>query len=289
MTFQIHEDTQLGEVKLKVSNIEKSSQFYKEIIGFRILEKKRDSVTLTADGNKSLLVLKEVPNAVVLPPRSATGLYHFAILLPERKDLGNVYEHLLQHNIRLGSSDHYVSEAIYLSDPDGNGIELYHDRPRDHWLKDEHGNYIMTVDPLNENSLLEAGGGEQWERLPENTKIGHIHLHVNDLHQSRKFYKDVLGFDTTVENDKRMGMLFHGAGGYHHHIGLNIWAGADAPNPPERAVGIARYTIVLPNEDAFENVRKNINTYHYQYEIQERSLFITDPAQVNIQLTVKEK
>lgn len=177
----IHEDTNIGYVKLSIRSLERSLQFYCGVIGFQVLKQTDTAAELTADGEHVLLVLEENPSAVVLPERTVTGLYHFAILLPDRKELGIAINRLIENGIAIGQGDHGVSEAFYLSDPDQNGIEIYADRPRSTWQRDAKGNYIMGTAPVDVEGLLAEAGDERKSLLPEGTVIGHIHLHVNDL------------------------------------------------------------------------------------------------------------
>lgn len=170
MTQQIHPGTELGYVKLKVSRLERSVSFYRDVIGFQVLKQDGKTAEFTVDGKNPLLIIEEIPNAVVLPERSAAGLYHFAILLPNRKQLGMAVKHLIRAGIELGQGDHLVSEAFYLSDPDQNGIEIYRDRPREGWKRDEQGNYVMGTEPVDVQGLLEEADGHEWQGLPRKQK-----------------------------------------------------------------------------------------------------------------------
>jgi catechol 2,3-dioxygenase len=286
MTFQLHPNTELGPVKLKVSNLERSITFYKEVIGFEVLTNENNIAALTADGKEPLLVLEEVANAVIYRPGTTLGLYHVAILLPERKDLGLFLKHILEKGIEIGSADHFVSEAIYLSDPDHNGLEIYRDRPREGWSNVDESNYKMVTERIDTKGLLAESEDHSWRGLPEKTKIGHLHFHVNNLEKSRDFYKEVLGFDVTVGNMTNVGMLFLAAGGYHHHIGLNIWAGTDANMRPDNAVGIAYYTMVLPSQGELtkliDHLKLNTKT---SFEQAEDKWIVHDPSGIKIHLT----
>lgn len=264
----IHQDTAIGYVKLTIKNMERSLDFYRNVIGFQVISQTDRSARLSADGKRVLLVLEENPSAVVLPERSVTGLYHFAILLPDRKELGIALARLIENGIALGQGDHAVSEALYLSDPDGNGIEIYADRPRSTWRRDAEGNYVMQTAPVDVDGLLEEAGAERKSRLPEGTVIGHIHLHVTDLQEAKAFYTDILGFDI-VGNYAGMSALFVSAGGYHHHIGLNIWAGKHAPPKPGNASGLDYYTIALPHQKELSRVTKALTDAGFEIEEKE--------------------
>ncbi|MCY9153477.1 VOC family protein [Bacillus haynesii] len=286
MTQQIHPGTELGYVKLKVSRLERSVSFYRDVIGFQVLKRDGKTAEFTVDGKNPLLIIEEIPNAVVLPERSAAGLYHFAILLPNRKQLGRAVKHLIRSGIELGQGDHLVSEALYLSDPDQNGIEIYRDRPREGWKRDEQGNYVMGTEPVDVQGLLEEADGHEWQGLPPETKIGHVHFHVRDLKQAKEFYHSVLGFDITGDY-QHMSALFVSAGGYHHHIGLNIWAGQHAPFAPLDAAGMAYYTVLLPSQAELDRIVKKLKSSGYAVDHQENAWFIKDPASgIEIRLTV---
>ncbi|MCM3355793.1 VOC family protein [Bacillus halotolerans] len=273
----IHEDTTIGYVKLTIRSLERSLQFYCNVIGFQVLNKTDRQAELTADGKSPLLILEENPSAVVLPERTVTGLYHFAILLPNRKELGIALARLIENGIALGQGDHAVSEALYLSDPDGNGIEMYADRPRSTWQRDREGNYVMTTTAVDTEGLLEEAGEERKTTLPNGTVIGHIHLHVSDLKEAKAFYTDVLGFDI-VGDYAGMSALFISAGGYHHHIGLNIWAGKHAPPKPANASGLDYYTVVLPYQEELKRVADRVKNAGYSLEETENHFLVKDPV-----------
>lgn len=194
-TYQIPATTHLGEVSLRISNLERSIQFYTEVVGLKLLERSEKVATLTADGKQSLLRLELLTDAVTMPVRSTSGLYHFAILLPDRKSLGLALRNLAESGIEIGQGDHLVSEAFYISDPDQNGIEIYADRARETWKRDADNNYIMSSDPVDVDSLFALAANEPWQGLPAGTVIGHVHFHVRSLEESRRFYTGVLGFD----------------------------------------------------------------------------------------------
>ncbi|WIG47807.1 VOC family protein [Bacillus halotolerans] len=273
----IHEDTTIGYVKLTIRSLERSLQFYCNVIGFQVLNKTDRQAELTTDGKRPLLILEENPSAVVLPERTVTGLYHFAILLPNRKELGIALARLIENGIALGQGDHAVSEALYLSDPDGNGIEMYADRPRSTWQRDREGNYVMTTTAVDIEGLLEETGEERKTTLPNGTVIGHIHLHVSDLKEAKAFYTDVLGFDI-VGDYAGMSALFISAGGYHHHIGLNIWAGKHAPPKPANASGLDYYTVVLPHQEELKRVADRVKNAGYSLEETKNHFLVKDPV-----------
>jgi catechol 2,3-dioxygenase len=223
-----------------------------------------------------LIILDERPDAHPRPPRS-TGLYHAAILLPTRRDLARTLRRLAEARYPLtGASDHRVSEALYLDDPDGNGLEIYADRPRAAWPT-AGPEVRMTVDPLDIDDLLAENDSAPWSGLPAGTILGHMHLHVADLPSAEAFYVGLLGFSVM----QRFGSsaLFVAAGGYHHHLGLNTWAGVGAPPPPPNTVGLAYFTIHLPDEAARSAVFDRIHGADYPHEPHPDGVMLRDPAQ----------
>jgi catechol 2,3-dioxygenase len=285
MTAHIHPQTGIGQVHLKVSNLERSIQFYREIVGFQIMRQGGSRAELTVDGIHPLVVLEEIPNALVQPRRTSTGLYHFAILVPSRVDLSLSLRNLVQSGIHIGQGDHLVSEALYITDPDNNGIEIYADRPRETWKHDAQGRVIMGTDPIAWESLLDEAGDQSWQGLQPGTKIGHIHLHVADLRKAQQFYCDLLGFDVMAQMEDSA--LFVSAGGYHHHIGLNIWAGAGAPPAPEHAVGLRYYEILVPNQDELETMLANLLEAGIHAEQQDEGWLVQDFSKNQILLVVR--
>lgn len=233
-----------GEVCLKVTNLENSLKFYTEVIGLRELERMGARAVLSADGKTPLVQLEQPENVTAKEPRRS-GLFHFAILLPTRADLGQILTHFIDQNIQLGASDHLVSEALYISDPDGNGIEVYIDRPPNEWQW-EKGLVVMRTDPLQHESVLAEGANGSWEGMPVGTIMGHIHLHVADLQAAQVFYK-ALGFEVVSQYPQA---LFLSNGKYHHHIAVNTWNGAGAPRPSEQSAGLQAYTLIYPDEEA---------------------------------------
>jgi len=288
MSTFLDEHITLGEVKLKVSDLGRSILFYEEVVGLKVLQ--HDEVnrvaSFTADGKNTLLILEEVPNAVVPQKRSHAGLYHFAILLPDRRSLSLALRNLITSGIHIGQADHLVSEALYISDPDHNGIEIYADRPREEWKRDAGGNYVMATDPLNWEDLLAQSDGLEWSGLPQGTVIGHIHLHVGDLRKSRAFYEGKLGFDV-VGDYAQMSAVFVSAGGYHHHIGMNIWAGAGATLPPANTVGLSYYTIVFPTSASRDAWLEHLRGEGVEVAEQGNAFVVHDASGIAIHATVK--
>lgn len=247
--YHLPNATRLGRIHLQVADLERSLAYYGEVLGFRVLNRTTEQATLAAHGNEiPLIALHEHRGAAPVPHRGRLGLYHYAILLPDRASLGRFIIHLSATGIRAGASDHLVSEALYLQDPDGLGIEVYADRPRETW-RYEGRQLAMDTKPLDTADLVRAAGGQPWAGMPAGTVIGHVHLHVGDLGQAAAFYHDALGFDKVVWSYPSA--LFLSAGGYHHHLGVNTWAGAGATSPREGDARLLEWEIVVPRpEDA---------------------------------------
>jgi catechol 2,3-dioxygenase len=238
--------TALGPVRLTVSDLDHSRAFYERTIGLRATELDDGTIGLGGAGGPILVELRGDSSAPRLN-RRAPGLYHLAILLPTRLDLAFAVARLVQAQWPLdGASDHLVSEALYLSDPDGNGIEIYRDRPRVDWRYDA-GQLQMSTLPLDLNDLVgQLREATQMEaEMPAGTRIGHVHLQVSELGEAEAFYHGVLGFDVVVRGYP--GALFVSAGGYHHHIGLNTWHSAGTVPAPAGSVGLRSFTIELPH------------------------------------------
>lgn len=245
--FRLPDATKLGRVSLQVADLTRSLAFYEGVLGFQVTRKANGHATLAAADGTSVVELHEKPGVRAVPRRGLLGLFHFAILLPDREFLGRLLAHLGEIGTHAGMSDHFVSEALYLSDPDGLGIEVYADRPRASWRYEGRQLY-MTTEPLDVASLVGAAGTERWSGMPKGTRIGHVHLHVGDLEQASAFYHAGLGLDKVVWNYP--GALFLSAGGYHHHLGTNTWAGG-APSAGAGDARLLEWEILVPGgEDA---------------------------------------
>jgi catechol 2,3-dioxygenase len=240
----LHPDTAIGAVSLSVSDLSASRDFYERAIGLTARERDDGAVALGAPGGPPLVVLHGDSAASPLD-RRATGLFHLAILLPGRADLAAALVRLAEVGWPLdGASDHLVSEALYLSDPDGNGIEIYRDRPRAEWTYRGETLQMSTL-PLDLEDVLGSLGGETRipAQVPASTRIGHVHLQVAELERTESFYTEVIGFDVTVRGYP--GALFVSAGGYHHHLGLNTWNSAGAAPARPDAVGLRHWELAL--------------------------------------------
>lgn len=273
----------VNQIVLKVLDIEKSIKFYTEIMGFKILGRKEKEVILTADGINPMITIIEPDNVIPKLPRR-TGIYHFALLLPSRFHLGLFLKHIRDLGYpTIGGSNHGVSEAIYLEDPDDNGIEVYRDIDSKEWK--QNGNQVnMVNEPLDYKGIIEEAGQENWNGIPQETIIGHIHLHVGDLDEAKRFYCDGLGLDLVMKMANSA--LFISSGGYHHHIGLNIWNGKNAPSLPDNAAGMKYYTLVFPDIETRENTINNLKDLGYKVIKEKEDIFIKDPSDNLIKLVV---
>ena len=279
----IHPETSIGAVTLTVRDLDRALTFYQDNLGFRLHGRQGDVVTLGA-GERDLLVLRGRPDAR-LPTRRHTGLYHFAILTPSRRHLARSLRHLIDSGARpQGFADHLVSEAVYLSDPEGNGIEIYRDRPREEWEYEEGVVQIDTV-ALDVQGVLDElrPDEEPWTGLDARTTIGHIHLQVADLDETEAFYRDALGFDLVTRYGPSAS--FFAAGGYHHHIGSNLWHSADAAPLPEGTTGLHHYEIRLPDGDALAATVERLRAAGHEPASQDDGHLLRDPAGIRVLLT----
>jgi catechol 2,3-dioxygenase len=276
--------TAIGSVHLTIADLDRSVRFYETRLGFRLQGIEGRTARLGADG-PDLLFLTEATTA--RRAHGTTGLYHFAILVPSRRDLARALRRFVDTRTTMqGFADHGVSEALYLSDPDGNGIEVYRDRPRDEWPL-AGGRLQMGTAPLDVEALLEElpNDDEPWTGFAAATRIGHVHLHVSQLAAADQFYVNVLGFDLM----QRYGhaALFVSAGGYHHHVGLNTWAGVGAPAPPRGAIGLRHFTVRMASRAALEALERRLSAAGIGVDSGGDGLLVRDPSDNAIQFTVE--
>lgn len=273
----------LGYVHLTVSNLDRSVAFYQNALGFKLHQRENGTARLGA-GGPDVLALTEQPGAQ--HHKGRTGLYHFAILTPSRLALAHSLRRLAETRTPLqGFSDHLVSEAIYLADPDDNGIEIYRDRPRAEWV-DAQGNFRMGSEPIDMDGILSEleTHPEPWDSLHPDTILGHMHLHVRNIPEAQKFYCEVLGFDLMMNWGGAA--LFVSAGGYHHHLGLNTWQGVGAPPPPPEAAGLRYFIIHLPNPTELNLVLERLRQNGNALEAHPHGWLFRDPSQNGIVLAV---
>jgi catechol 2,3-dioxygenase len=253
--YRLPAELRLGPVRLQVADLGRSIEYYQRVIGLSLIGSADATATLGAQESTAPIVeLHERTGAAFIAPQGRLGLYHFAILLPDRAALGRFLAHLADLGARAGMADHLVSEALYLSDPDGLGIEIYADRPRSSW-RTSGSSIEMATAPLDVRDLVRAGGDEPWTGAPPGTRMGHVHLHVDDLESAAAFYHRALGFDKVTLSYP--GALFMSAGGYHHHLGTNTWA-ADAPLPTDQDARLLEWTIFLPRQNAVDDAARSL-------------------------------
>lgn len=280
----IHPATSLGVVQLIVADLDREVDFYRTVLGLTVLEHDADQAVLGA-GNEPLLRLVRRPDATRAP--RTTGLYHFALLAPNREVLAQWLRRIVETRTPIeGMVDHWTHEAIYLPDPEGNGIELAWDRPRNQWVTFpemmRRGN-----GPLDYRSLLDeiADGDQPWAGAPAGTAVGHVHLHVANLEDADRFYHGLLGFEMMGKVPRSM--EFVAAGGYHHHIGFNLWAGAGAPPPPPGSQGLDYFTIRLPNQAELDRVVDRLRAASVPTEAAPEGYLVRDPSRNGVLLTVR--
>lgn len=270
--------TYVGGVSLQVSDLERSLGFYRDLLGFDVREEAprdgRRAARLAVPGTTTELVeLLEKPGVRRVPPRGLIGLYHFAILLPSRGDLGRFFRHAALARVHVGAADHLVSEALYLTDPDGITVEIYRDRSPETWPR-RHDELVMASDPIDADGLIEAAGSEPWRSMPEATRMGHMHFYVGDLNRAREFYVDGLGFNVTSRSYP--GALFVAAGGYHHHVGLNTWA-AGAPVATDDDARLVHWDLVVPDGQAVSLAATRLAARGYSSDTTGAALTARDP------------
>ena len=254
--YRLPSGTRVGRVILQVANLERSLGFYRDVIGFRELDRSDGVARLgVPSAPDALLELVERPGVKPVPRGGLLGLYHFAVLLPTRADLGRFMRHAHLRGAQFGGADHLYSEALYLIDPDGLTIEVYRDRPREEWSV-RAGEFVATSDPLDMEGVLHAGGNEPFEGLPAATTIGHMHLYVGDIPRAAAFYHDALGFDKTTWSWAPTA-LFLAAGAYHHHLGLNTWA-AHTRIATDDDARMLEWQLILPDGNAVEQAARSL-------------------------------
>ncbi len=269
----------IGRVALAVADIERSIGFYTDVIGLTLLTREGDDAQMGA-GTEPLLLLHG--QAGLSRVRRATGLYHFALLLPSRADLGDALQHYVEVNAPIsGFADHAVSEAIYLTDPDGHGIEVYRDRPREEWAY-TNGALRMTTEPIDFDGVLRSRSGA-WRGLPPGTMMGHIHLQVAQIEATERFYIDLIGQDLVLRYGPSA--TFLSANGYHHHIGGNTWAGVGLPPAPADAARLLWYEIRQPDAAAIDAIAARLATAGYGHERDTTGLRVVDPSGIQLLLT----
>jgi catechol 2,3-dioxygenase len=252
--YRLPGDTRVGVVRLQVADLERSLDWYRRVLGLTTLVEGAGRAALGPEGGDVVIELVERQGAKPVGRRARLGLFHFALLVPDRATLGRFVAHLSAIREPVGSSDHEVSEALYLRDPDGLGVEVCADRPREAW-RNEGREIVMVTEPLDLPDLVRAAEGVAWSGMPAGTVVGHVHLHVGDLSRAEAFYHDRLGLDKTVWSYP--GALFLAAGGYHHHLGVNVWAAGAEPAAEDEA-RLVEWELVVPTADDVRNVLESL-------------------------------
>ena len=275
----------IGAVRLNVADLDRARAFYEQAIGLRAVDRDASVVRLGVDGGAAIIELAGRPDAPRRPAGS-TGLFHLAILVPSRAELARALRRVVDAGWRLtGASDHLVSEALYLRDPEGNGIEIYRDRPREEWRYDD-GRLQMDTLPLDLDGVLaelSAADAGDANGMPNGTRIGHVHLSVAELSEAEDFYGGLLGFEVTVRGYP--GALFFATGGYHHQIGVNTWAGEGAAAPPPGSLGLGWFEITLPSAPELEQVGQRLRAAGFEAQGDGGGVRIADPSGNGILLT----
>jgi catechol 2,3-dioxygenase len=279
--FQLHEKTKIGKVVLKVANLEKMTAFYTQVIGLSLIEKNQQTAKL-GTSQQTLLELIKIENPLPLTRR--TGLFHVAFLLPTRKDLGNSLIHYLQSNAPIdGASDHGYSEALYLTDPEGNGIEVYRDKPKSEWDIREDGEIVGITEEMDAEGVVAAADRQQ-TNFPQETIVGHVHLKVADLDQTETFYTQTLGL--SLKSNFGNQAKFFAAGEYHHHIGSNTWMGRGVSPMQANDLGLAYYTFVVPTKEAFDDLISHLEHEAVAFTLETSSrLALIDPNGIQLKIT----
>ena len=279
--FRLPDATHIGRVRLQVADLTRSIKYYETVLGMRVLNRAESTATLGPNGKEHALIeLTEKSGARQVPRRGLLGLYHFAVLLPDRASLGRFIAHLAEIGAYAGMSDHLVSEAVYLTDPDGLGIEVYADRPREGW-KAAARQIEMTTKPLDVQSVVTAAGGKKWDGMPPGTKIGHVHFYVGDIDRAASFYHSGLGMDKIVWNYP--GALFMSAGGYHHHVGVNTWAAGASPASLDDAK-LIEWELVVPDQDSVRNAGKSIAEAGYSVDADGDTMIASDDWGISVRI-----
>lgn len=290
--FVIHPDTLIGHVHLTVANVERQIEFYRSVVGFKLHWHEGETAGLGA-GQADLLRLTEDSSSSRV--RGTTGLYHFAVLYPNRRELARSVARLIELRYPNSPTDHLMTETTYLDDPEGNGIELYADTPeRGSWdmsddgfaAVDAQGNPHSGREPLDVEALLQhlRPGDRLDQSAPEGTGIGHVHLHVADIAEANYYYHDQLGFDIQGVSNS-IGISFVSAGGYHHHIGLNIWLGQGAPAPANGALGLRYFSILVPDAAELGRLSDRLEQAKLPFKKNEAGVLARDPSHNGILLT----
>jgi catechol 2,3-dioxygenase len=280
--YRLQSGTHVGAVHLLVSDLARSLDYYEHVVGLRPLAAEHQRAVLGSQDERPLVEL-QTRGSVTPARRGAFGLYHFAILLPDRPSLGRFAAHIASLGMRVGMADHLVSESLYLWDPDGLGIEVYTDRPRSAWQRNGR-ELAMATDPLDIDNVIAEGAGVIWNGAPAGTTMGHVHLHVGSLESAEAFYHRALGFDKMVWSYP--GALFMAASGYHHHLGTNVWSPGPPPAPDHAQ--LLEWELVLPSIADVAAVGQSLRAAGYHAEHDAHALVTADPWHTRMRILANE-
>lgn len=276
-TYHTNQIGHVSFIELNIKNWDLSLDFYTKKIGLKLLESTSDKAVLGVKPNEPLLVLHRLSHAA-LSNSKTTGLYHFALLVDSRKELGKILRHLINLNVVLqGASNHGISEAIYLADPDGNGIEIAADTHPSTWpWRNEVLDVFSVNGPMDVHSVLAEAQHEVFTSLSEKTRLGHIHLHVDNLQASKNFYQNILNMDCVI--DLPNSASFFSYGKYHHHIAINVWKGLNLSKPTTQASGLKAFSLWIPTQTEFFEIKDNLHKHAIPYQVNDQTLLTQDPA-----------
>lgn len=282
----IDPNTRIGAVTLKVENLTKMESFYRHLVGLQVRET-ADGLVALGTPDETLVRLRGLGNGRF--PAKATGLYHLALRVPTRADLGHWLRHYAEKGAPYwqGASDHGVSEALYLNDPEGNGIEIYHDQSRSHWQVQADGQIAVFVHRLDVDALIREAPAAKWRQLPPTTDMGHVHLKVSDIDKTRHFYAELCGFQ--IKTAYQQSALFVAAGDYHHHLGLNTWHSLAAAPMPADGYGLAETEIWLNGRSAQQQVAARLKAAHWPVRTENGDLCLTDPSGIELRFKHNQK
>jgi catechol 2,3-dioxygenase len=281
--FHLPDATHVGGVRLQVSDLQRSIAYYQQVLGLRVYATTPETATLGPHGEYHPLLWLQSRSGVVPARRGAIGLYHFAILAPERAALGGFAAHLSALGVRVGMADHLVSESLYLWDPDGLGIEVYADRPRSSW-RQQGRELRMSTNPLDIADLVAAAAGRPWNGMATGTTVGHMHLSVGTLDEAEAFYHAALGFDKTVW--EYPGALFLAAGGY-HHLGTNVWS--SGPPGAANEARLLEWELVVPAQDDSSAAARSLRAAGYPVEDSPDGCTVADPWGTRLRIVAAAK
>lgn len=267
--------TKIGAVTLKVRNLNQMRDFYRDVVGLQVRHTSNDMIEF-GTSNETLVRLRHLPHGRFVA--GATGLYHLALRVPARADLGHWLSHFAEQGAPhwQGASDHGVSEALYLADPEGNGIEIYHDRPKGQWQIQPDGQIAVFVHRLDVDALIRDAPPGSWKQLPPKTDMGHVHFKISDIDEARRFFAILCGFE--IKTAYQRSALFVAAGSYHHHIGLNTWQSRGAAPLPAEAYGLSDTEIWLPSRSDLAQLASRLEDANWPISFENDDLLVSDPS-----------